>query len=184
MKFDKILDNNTLWAVRYDGAKDNSLQILFEQWSDPEWLVDFFMSNMADLTSYFKITDINHAIYDTIDDNYRIQCLILDISPNADLDKLFRPLENCRTSEMLLGREKAKIKNRLVHASWLRIYAIKLEPGCYIITGGAIKLTRTMQEREHTLLELKKMEAVRQFLLDGGAINADGFIDYMSEIQE
>lgn len=48
---------------------------------------------------------------------------------------------------------------------------------CYIITGGAIKLTRTMQEREHTLAELNKMEQVRNFLLNGGAIDADGFID-------
>ena len=40
-----------------------------------------------------------------------------------------------------------------------------------------------MQEREHTLAELRKMEAVRQFLLDGGAIDADGFTDFMSEIQ-
>lgn len=36
--------------------------------------------------------------------------------------------------------------------------AIKLNVGIYIITGGAIKLTRTMQEREHTLQELGKME--------------------------
>lgn len=64
----------------------------------------------------------------------------------------------------------------------VRIYAIKLEPGCYIITGGAIKLTRTMQEREHTLIELNKMEAVRNYLLDGGAIDADGFMDYLSEL--
>lgn len=113
----------------------------------------------------------------------RMQCLILDLSPDADLDQLFRPLENGRTSEMILGKEKAKIKNRPQHASWLRIYAIKLEPGCYIITGGAIKLTRTMQEREHTLTELRKMEAVRSFLLDGGAVDADGFVDFMSEIQ-
>lgn len=183
MRFDKILENNTLWAVRYDEEKDNALQVLFEKWSDPEWLVDFFLTNMSDLASYFKITDINQAIYDTIDDNQRMQCLILDISPDADLDQLFRPLENSRTSEMLLGKEKAKIKNRPEHASWLRIYAIKLEPGCYIITGGAIKLTRTMQEREHTLTELKKMEAVRQFLLDGNAIDADGFVDFLSEIQ-
>jgi len=41
MTFDKILDNNTLWAVRYEGSEDNALQTLFEQWSDPEWLVDF-----------------------------------------------------------------------------------------------------------------------------------------------
>ena len=71
MTFDKILDNNTLWAVRYDGVVDNALKTLFDQWSDPEWLVDFFLANMADLESYFKITDINQAIYDTIDDNQR-----------------------------------------------------------------------------------------------------------------
>jgi hypothetical protein len=72
---------------------------------------------MSDLESYFKITDINQAIYDTIDDNQRMQCLILDLSPEADLDKIFRPLENIRTSEMLLGREKARIKERPRHVS-------------------------------------------------------------------
>lgn len=183
MRFDRILSNDTLWAVRYDGAQDNALQQLFSQWNDPEWLVDFFLENMSDLESYFRITDINQAIYDTIDDSLRMQCLILDISPDADLDRIFRPLHNGRTGEMLLGKEKARIKERAGHASWLRIYAIKLEPGCYIITGGAIKLTRTMQEREHTLAELNKMEQVRNFLLAGGAIDADGFIDYLSEIQ-
>ncbi len=83
---------------------------------------------------------------------------------------------------MLLGKEKACIKDRPRHASWLRIYAIKLEPGCYIVTGGAIKLTRTMQEREHTLQELKKMEQVRNYLINEGAIDADGFEDFLSEL--
>ena len=183
MTFDKILDNNTLWAAHYKGDDGNALQILFEQWSDPEWLVDFFLTNMADLESYFKITDINQAIYDTIDDNQRIQCLILDLSPEADLDKIFRPLENSRTNEMLLGKEKARIKDRPEHVSWLRIYAVKLEPGCYIITGGAIKLTCTMQEREHTLKELNKMEQVRNYLISNNAIDADGFVDFLSELQ-
>lgn len=119
----------------------------------------------------------------TIDDNHRIQCLILDITPEADLDNFFRPLDNSRTHEMLLGKEKAKIKERPQHASWLRIYAIKLEPGCYIITGGAIKLTRTMQERNHTLKELHKMEEVRNYLISNQAIDTDGFVDFLSEIQ-
>lgn len=126
MTFDKILDNNTLWAVRYDGAGDNALQQLFSQWSNP--------------------------------------------------------LHNSRTNEILLGKEKARIKDRPQHASWLRIYAIKLEPGCYIITGGAIKLTRTMQEREHTLRELNKMEQVRNYLIEEGAIDAAGFEDFLSEL--
>ena len=65
------------------------------------------------------------------------------------------------------------------------LWAIReeLEPGCYIITGGAIKLTRTMQEREHTLRELNKMESVRNFLINEGAIDADGLMDYLTEIQ-
>ncbi len=57
---------------------------------------------------------------------------------------------------MRLGKEKARPEQQSRHASWLRLYAIKLEPGCYVITGGAIKLTRTMEEREHTLKELSK----------------------------
>ena len=146
------------------------------------WLRNFFKANLEDLTSYFKITDVNQAIYDTIDDSERLQCLIMDISPEADLDKLFRPLDNSRTSEMILGKEKARLHNTPKHASWLRIYAIKLEPGIYVITGGAIKLTRTMQEREHTLVELARMEKVRRFMLDNNIMDKDSFDDFRKEL--
>lgn len=36
MTFDKILNDGRLWAVRYDGDNDNALQIVFNQWNDPE----------------------------------------------------------------------------------------------------------------------------------------------------
>lgn len=39
-----------------------------------------------------------------------------------------------------------------------------------------------MQEREHTLNELKKMEQVRNYLISNQAIDAEGFADYMSEL--
>ena len=39
MKFDKILNNNKLWAVRYENETDNVLRQLFSKWSDPEWLI-------------------------------------------------------------------------------------------------------------------------------------------------
>lgn len=51
------------------------------------------------------------------------------------------------------------------------------------ITGGAIKLTATMQEREHTRMELVKMDRVRRFLLEENIIDDDGFVDYMSELE-
>ncbi|MGM9764942.1 MAG: hypothetical protein ACI3ZO_01160 [Candidatus Cryptobacteroides sp.] len=182
MTFDQITDNEKLWAVRYDDCLDNVLDSIFGQWNDVVWLRNFFKANLEDLTSYFKITDVNQAIYDTIDDSERLQCLIMDISPEADLDKLFRPLDNSRTSEMILGKEKARLRDTQKHASWLRIYAIKLEPGIYVITGGAIKLPRTMQEREHTLVELARMEKVRRYMLDNNIIDKDSFDDYLKEL--
>lgn len=182
MKFDLITENGHLWAVKYEDCLDNVLFTLFDQWNDVKWLRAFFKNNIVDLAAYFKVTDVNQAIYDTIEDSEKLQCLIMDISPDANLDEIFRPLEKGRTSEMLLGKEKARLTNTPGHASWLRIYAIKLDPGIYIITGGAIKLTRTMQEREHTLLELARMEKVRNYLLDNDIVDMDSFKDYQKEL--
>lgn len=182
MTFDDITEDGRLWAVRYNGDKDNALGIIFDQWNDVEWLRTFFKENKEDLASYFRITDVNQAIYDTIEDADKLQCLIMDISPEADLDAIFRHLEPSRTRDILLGKEKAKMDNRQRHASWLRIYAIKLAKGVYIITGGAIKLTETMQERKHTLDELTKMEQVRNFLISENIIDEDSFTDYLSEL--
>ena len=81
-----------------------------------------------------------------------------------------------------LAKKKAKGEYTNRHASWLRIYAIKLTHGFYIITGGAIKLTRTMQERAHTLEELRKMEEVRNFLLANNIIDDLALEDYLKEL--
>lgn len=179
MTFDKIIEDGRLWAVRFDKDKDNALQKVMSQWSDAKWLANFFLQNIDDLISYFKITNIEDAIYQTMEDRDELACIIMDISPDANLDRFFRPLDNFRTSEMLLGKEKGKPHRR----SWLRLYAIKLNVGIYIITGGAIKLTRTMQEREHTLQELSKMEKVRNFLINEGVFDEDNFNEYQQETE-
>ena len=79
MEFDPITENGNLWATRYDGYRDNVLDIILDQWNDVAWLRSFFKQNVADLISYFKITDVNQAIYDTIEDSEKLQCLIMDI---------------------------------------------------------------------------------------------------------
>ena len=129
------------------------------------------MKHVEDLSSFFHITDIDRAVFDTVDDANDLECLIMDIDPDANLDELFRPLENTRLSEVLLGREKAKGQYH-THASWLRLYAIRLESGRYIITGGAI---------EHTLEELHKLNKVRDYLLSQGIFDYNGFEDYNEE---
>ena len=182
MTFDDITEDGRLWAVRYDGEKDTALYTLFAQWNDVMWLRSFFKANWQDLTAYFKITDVNQAIEDTIEDSDKLQGIIMDISPDANLDEIFHPLENFRTTEILLGKEKARLKRQERHSSWLRIYAIKLSEGVYVITGGTIKLTLKMEEREHTRQELVKLEKVRSFLLNENIIDDDGFVEYMNTI--
>ena len=183
MEFDRILEDKRLWAVRYEGERSNCFDLLFSSWYDMNWLKKFFEENLSDLSSFFHITDVYEAVMETIDEAKRLECLMLDISPEADLDVLFKHLENNRFSEMALGREKTKGDGGFRRPSWLRIYAIKIEPGVYLITGGAIKLTATMAERSHTLAELGKMERVRNYLLDNGVFDLDGLNDYIDNEQ-
>lgn len=182
MTFDDITGDGRLWAVRYEGEPDNVLYSLFDKWNDIVWLRSFFKANYKDLERYFKITNINDAIRHTIDDSERLEAIIMDISPEANLDLIFRPLSNSRIAECLLGKEKARLKNLVGRTSWLRIYAIKLAKGIYIVTGGAIKLTATMQEREHTACELTRIEKVRNYLLDEHIVDDDSFIEYIAEL--
>lgn len=177
MTFDQIIPDS-LWSVRYDNCSDNAFFHVFNQWTDPTWLRDFFYHNREDLNAFFKVTNVDAAIYETIADAHELQCLIFDLAVESDLNKVFRPLEPSRVSDMLLGKEKAK-GEAIRHPSWLRIYALKAGESTYIITGGAIKLTTSMQEREHTLEELKKMEMVRNYLIAEGVVDADGLIDFL-----
>ena len=180
MTFDDITGDGRLWAVRYDGDNDNILALTFDRWYDLDWLKEFFIANKGDLSGYFRITDLNQAIYDTMYDANQLECLILDSVKSDELDKLFKPLENLRASEVLLGKEKVKGNRSNWHDSWLRLYAIRFQKNAYLITGGAIKLAKTMQERVHTLAELNKLELVRNFLISEGAFDLGGFYDLMN----
>lgn len=182
MTFDRIDDYGRLWAVRYDNEEDNVLYTLFEQWNDVAWLYNFFKENRADLNGFYKISDILVAVEDTINDCGKLENMFLDIPADVDLDNFFRPLDNFRTSEILLGKEKARPKRLKGHSSWLRIYAVKLEHGIFVITGGAIKLTFKMQDREHTKEELRKMEQVRNYLLNENIIDNESFTEFVNTI--
>jgi len=51
----------------------------------------------------------------------------------------------------------------------------------FIVTGGAIKLTATMQEREHTLMQLARMEKVRNVLIEADVVDDAGFMEFVNE---
>ncbi len=172
MRFEALTKDECLWVVVYEGENQNAFDTVFDKWFDAKWLRDFFDNNIKDLNTFFKISDIDQAIFDTLADAEALQGVILDMKNPPDA--FFRPLEPSRMSEMTLGKEKAKGLIRS-HPSWLRLYAVKLQSNRYLITGGAIKLTATMQEREHTLEELRKLNKVRDNLLKEGIIDYEGF---------
>lgn len=63
------------------------------------------------LSSYFHITDVYEAVMETIDEAKRLECVMLDIAPGANLDLLFKHLENSRFSEMTLGLSQLAAAN-------------------------------------------------------------------------
>ena len=185
MTFVKIIENyDHLWAVKFQSKEDDELTDLFNKWNNVEYLLNFFTKNFNDLKAFFHIERISQAINDTIDDANTLEELILDFPYTENLDDLFKPLglSDSRVSE--LSREKAKNWGRKRHASWLRVYAIRLEPNIYVITGGAIRLTRTMQEREHTQIELEKLNSCKNYLKANGVFDKDSFVELINNEED
>jgi hypothetical protein len=182
MKFVRIIDNcNHLWAVKHPEHDEDELTALFTKWNNAEYLLEFFTKNIQDLQEYFHIERISDAVSDTFDDADVLEELILEFPYTEHLDELFRPLDVSDTRTGELSREKARNWDRERHASWLRIYAIRLEPNVYVVTGGTIKLTRTMQQREHTQIELDKLNQCKAFLKDNGVFDRDSFVEFTNE---
>lgn len=178
MQFVRIIKGyDHLWAVKEPNKEYDELTALFEKWNDADFLLDFFMDNLEDLTEYFHIKKVSQAIQDTFDDADELEELILEFPYTEDLDSLFKPLDITDTRSTELTRQKARNWNRDRHASWLRVYAIRLEPNVYVVTGGAIKLTHLMQDREHTVLELQKLNKCKAYLKANGVFDSNSFID-------
>lgn len=170
-----------LWAAKYPGNDADELTLLFRKWSNFNYLLDFFLSNLEDLKTFFKISRISEAVKDSFEDAEVLQKMILDFPYTEHLDGLFHPLSLSDNRVTELTREKARNWERENHASWLRVYAIRVEKDVFVITGGAIKLTPAMQDREHTQRELDKLNQCKEYLKDKGVFDQDSFIDYVND---
>lgn len=166
-----------LFAIKYTGETKDKFSRLFELWQDAEYLEEFFETHKSDLENGFWGTiSVEDAIIETFEYAREFEDTLLKLSENSTpeqlerLEDIFRPLHNSQYHILTLNKSKAK-------QTWLRLYALKVENDVYIITGGAIKLTQKMQDRNHTTTELTKIESCRRFLLDQGIIDIDGIID-------
>ncbi len=194
----EIIIKNSLYAIKYENSDDkfentefvenkqsNEFCRLFNNWQDPEYLYNFFNEHKQDLQKkFFNYISIEKAILKTIDTAYKFQQKILSTAEKEknddyqNLQTLFVPLNNYEKVIFPIP-EHQKSKAYGSKKSWLRMYAIRIEKNVFIITGGAIKLTRTMNERKHLRKELKKLENVKQFLISEGIIDDDSIIEFL-----
>ncbi len=180
----EIIIKDSLYAVNYGAT--NEFRRLFTLWQNPEYLEDFFETHKSDLQSeFFGNITIEDAIKKTIDEAYEFEQLVLTIAETGNicveecLETYFKSLYNHdKYTYPIPVYEKRKAYGPGTK-SWLRLYAIRIDDNVFIITGGGIKLTRTMNEREHLQEELQKMEQVKKLLISEGIIDNDSLINYI-----
>ncbi|MGV4380656.1 hypothetical protein ACQ1Q1_06730 [Ornithobacterium rhinotracheale] len=137
-----------LYAIQYKDCKENEYDRLLELWNDTDRLIKLLNDLKEDIppnkTKYEVAQEILKEV-EYIDD------LLIEITETkpVNLDEFFQPLYNQEYYEVKLSLRKGKV-GRTLRTNYLRVYAIRIDEETYIITGGAIKMHRAMQDRVHT----------------------------------
>lgn len=157
-----------LLSVIWQGELEDSFNYIFALWSDVEYLEDFFEMHKGDLASQFWQMSVENAVFKVLDEAKEFEQDIISYAEKGDLHGIiFESLRGKNEQEFKRVHSKAYSTSADEKPSMLRMYAVRLGD-CYIVTGGAIKLTKAMQERAHTALELEKLKIVSQYLKEKG----------------
>lgn len=173
MKIINIFANEKLYAFHYEGEEDHELDRLLISWTEPEYLHKFLKANAKDIPNNKSLNQIFNEIQDNADE---IEDLLIEIAESNErqFEEFFKALDNNEYKVLELSRQKGR-KN------YLRIYALRIDKNCFVITGGAIKFTHLMQDRKHTQQELNKIEMCRNYLKENGIIDADSFYEFLNQ---
>lgn len=163
-----------IYTVNYSTTSINAYRSIMETWTDQEKILQFLKENRQDINPKSNI----YAIADSIaEESYQIErslLAIVNLEPVC-LDKFFRQLDNREFRIVHLSLRKGKTR-------YLRLYAVRIDSSTYVITGGAVKLPlqHLMQDREHTSIELYKLQQVKLFLEDNGIFDEDSFYEFLN----
>lgn len=162
-----------LFSFRYKDEKENELKRLLTEWNDPQYLIKFLTEHQKDAPKGSNILQLANQISDdanAIDDDLH------ELAENSkgNFELFFKQLDNNEYQIKDLSKRKGR-------ENYLRLYALKIDTNCFVITGGAIKFTHKMNERKHTQKELQKLDACRQFLKQNGVFDAESFYEFIKE---
>lgn len=147
----------------------NEYDRLMELWTDVEFLRKYAKINGVKNPSKFSRERLANA--------EEIQDLLEDITTQQKpLEFYFRPLNDNETGIKILSLQKGKIKY-----NGLRLYAIKIDENCFVITGGVIKMSHKMKHHPDSREELKKINQAKNFLQENDIIDKDSFFEFINE---
>lgn len=161
-----------IWSIENEDGS-NEYQEIFTAWDDPEFMYNFCCENLHDIHVKFGYAiDPETAANYLMDEAEALKELLYSLATKqlagTNLQQLFKPLNNSESNLRELQLSKGSIKNRNIRNPKLRIYAVRINDNTYVVTGGAIKLTKYMEEREHTLKELNKVKRAKTWLKSVG----------------
>lgn len=176
MEFVPIFETNypredcLLWAVQYDGEVHNEIDKLFDEWDNLINLRTFFKEKEEYLkTDFWGGMTVKQAFMKTVKETNELWNNLFEAEQNGqcgNIDTLYEIFTRLSKNEYKIsGFYKGK---PLSSKPFLRLYAVQLEEGQLVITGGGIKLTDTIQGSPWLENELTKLETVKTFLKSEG----------------
>ena len=160
--------NRKLFSAQFEGEEldatgktQNAFSKVRADWRNPNWFRSFFTEFRQDYVDFYGSDKLNRIVIEAIEFADDLFEKLAEHAVKGDLESLFKPLENSENT-LIYELQKLKAKGR-ERKSYLRLYAVRFRDE-YVITGGALKLTKFMKDRPHTRLALHRLEAVAQFL--------------------
>jgi hypothetical protein len=158
----------------------------YDKLTDLVFLEDFFSNqeNERDLLYGFykgKVDNITDAIILTQEMTETFFQLVLDCCENGgDINCLFKNLNkfDYKVESMISTR----MQNDEDICDWLRLYGLRIGTTIISITGGTIKLTREMRDREHTRQELDKLGNYKIILNGYSVYDEESLKEYINTI--
>ncbi|MBP7179671.1 MAG: hypothetical protein KBA24_00860 [Dysgonomonadaceae bacterium] len=169
-----IPDKLAAFVYKQDEGID-VLHKIISKWRDVEYLYDFYEENKETI-EVVPTTSYDYSFSDFLEE---IMCDLEQLEDfieslkngNVELHKYFIPLSETEERKKILSLRKRRCK-------WLRIYAIQIAENLYVITGGAIKITKTMQQHKDTNNELAQLNYSRDWLKHQGIETDESFYLY------
>jgi hypothetical protein len=185
MEFFSIFEENGwLYSACYpehqvDGESLDIFGMLFDRWTDSQFLLEFFKANASDLANpFWRGMTIDQAVKQVLKESERFEDLLWSIETKQPgfegitFRDVFKHLHE-NIYSLSWDEEQFRKARPDMRDSMLRLYAIELEDGSFVITGGAIKLTEKMIGEQYNE-EFKNLHRVKEYLTSQGIVDKLG----------